>query len=88
MLAIVYDRYGPPEQVLQLREVDSPAAGRVEAAGSNVIRFRPGGEVFGWCTGALAEYVAVPEHQLEAKPAAALGHVGQRHTQGKIVITI
>lgn len=48
----------------------------------------PGEEVFGWCTGALAEYVAVPEHQLATKPAAALGHVGQSHTQGKTVITI
>jgi NADPH:quinone reductase-like Zn-dependent oxidoreductase len=45
-------------------------AGRVEAAGSNVTRFRPGDAVFGWCDGAFAEYATAPEDQLAAKPAA------------------
>src|SRR5437764_4728448 len=44
-------------------------AGRVEAAGRNVTRFRPGDEVFGWCQGAFAEYVCAAENNLLPKPA-------------------
>jgi NADPH:quinone reductase-like Zn-dependent oxidoreductase len=36
-------------------------AGTVEAVGGNVTEFRPGDEVFGGRSGALAEYVCVPE---------------------------
>jgi len=43
-------------------------AGRVEAVGNNVTKFRPGNEVFGWCNGAFAEYVSVSEGAL-AKPS-------------------
>ena len=48
-------------------------AGRVEAVGSNVTKFRPGDEVFGdtfqcgW--GGFAEYVCVSEARLALKPA-------------------
>jgi NADPH:quinone reductase-like Zn-dependent oxidoreductase len=44
-------------------------AGRVEAVGRDVTRFRPGDEVFGEADGAFAEYVCVPGNVLEAKPA-------------------
>jgi NADPH:quinone reductase-like Zn-dependent oxidoreductase len=44
-------------------------AGTVEAAGPHVETLRPGDEVFGWCTGAFAEYAAAPEDQLLKKPA-------------------
>jgi NADPH:quinone reductase-like Zn-dependent oxidoreductase len=44
-------------------------AGRVEAVGAQVTRFRPGDEVFGWCDGAFAEYTTAPEDHLALKPA-------------------
>ena len=44
-------------------------SGEVAAVGSGVTRFRPGDEVFGWCTGAFAEYAAARETALERKPA-------------------
>jgi NADPH:quinone reductase-like Zn-dependent oxidoreductase len=43
-------------------------AGTVEAVGKSVTEFRPGVEVFGWCKGAFAEYVSVPEDALALKP--------------------
>lgn len=44
-------------------------AGVVEAVGSSVTRFAPGDEVVGWGNEALAEYVAITENQLVAKPS-------------------
>jgi NADPH:quinone reductase-like Zn-dependent oxidoreductase len=46
-------------------------AGRVEAIGTGVTRFRPGDEVFGSSEngGAFAEYASVPESELAPKPA-------------------
>jgi NADPH:quinone reductase-like Zn-dependent oxidoreductase len=44
-------------------------AGKVEAVGKNVKRLKPGDEVFGWCTGAFAEYVCAGEDNLLHKPA-------------------
>jgi NADPH:quinone reductase-like Zn-dependent oxidoreductase len=44
-------------------------AGTVEAVGKNVTDFRPGDEVFGGRTGALADYVVAPAAKLARKPA-------------------
>jgi len=44
-------------------------AGRVEAVGRDVTRFRPGDAVFGWSdTGSYAKYAAVPEDHVALKP--------------------
>jgi NADPH:quinone reductase-like Zn-dependent oxidoreductase len=55
-------------------------AGTVEAVGKDVAQHRPGDEVFGWCTGAFAEYAIGPADHFVAKPitltfeqAAAVG---------------
>lgn len=49
-------------------------AGRVEAVGSRVKKFKPGDEVYGDLSGCgmggFAEYVAVPENALALKPAS------------------
>jgi NADPH:quinone reductase-like Zn-dependent oxidoreductase len=47
-------------------------AGTVEAVGEGVHGLRPGDEVFGWCAGAFAEYVAASEDQFVLKPAASI----------------
>ena len=45
-------------------------AGVVEAVGKEVTQFRPGDEVFGWCTtGVLAEYACAKESNFARKPA-------------------
>ena len=48
-------------------------AGRVEAVGGNVTRFRAGDEVYGACDtargGSFAEYACAPEERLALKPA-------------------
>jgi NADPH:quinone reductase-like Zn-dependent oxidoreductase len=43
-------------------------AGRVEAVGKNVTRFKPGDEVFSGCSRACAEYTCAKEDQLVPKP--------------------
>ena len=43
-------------------------AGRVEAVGANVTRFKPGDEVFGVCDSAFAEYALAREKGLAPKP--------------------
>ena len=46
-------------------------AGRVDAVGADITRFRPGDEVFGGCGngGAFAEYACTGQDQLQPKPA-------------------
>jgi NADPH:quinone reductase-like Zn-dependent oxidoreductase len=44
-------------------------AGTVEAIGKDVQDLRPGDEVFGWGTGAFAEYASGPADQFVTKPA-------------------
>jgi len=44
-------------------------AGRVEAVGAGVTRFRPGDEVFGEAPATFAEYAAVRDDVIEPKPA-------------------
>jgi NADPH:quinone reductase-like Zn-dependent oxidoreductase len=55
-------------------------AGTVESVGTDVTQLRPGDEVFGWCTGAFAEYACAAEDHFIPKPtnltfeqAAAVG---------------
>ena len=43
-------------------------AGRVEAVGRNVTRFKPGDEVFGTCDGSFAEYACADEAKVAFKP--------------------
>lgn len=117
MKAIVQSKYGSPDEVLELTDVEEPKladnevlvrvvaapvagddwhlmrglpyvarletglfrpkhhipgreiSGRVVAIGKLVKEFQPGDEVFGWCNGALAEYVAVSEDTVVPKPA-------------------
>ena len=44
-------------------------AGTVEAVGKDVKGLRPGDDVFGWCTGAFAEYASASEDHFVQKPA-------------------
>jgi NADPH:quinone reductase-like Zn-dependent oxidoreductase len=44
-------------------------AGTVEAVGRDVTRLQPGDEVFGWCTGAFADYACAGEDHFVPKPA-------------------
>ncbi len=57
----------------KIRTLGADIAGRVEAVGANVTRFRPGDEVFGDVSdsgfGAFAEYACAPEGTLAPKPA-------------------
>jgi NADPH:quinone reductase-like Zn-dependent oxidoreductase len=45
-------------------------AGRVEAVGKEVTRFRPGDEVYAAASGAFAEYAAAPQGKVALKPAS------------------
>jgi NADPH:quinone reductase-like Zn-dependent oxidoreductase len=59
--------YGLRKPKVGIRGQD--VAGRVEAVGTNVTRFRPGAEVFGICEGSFAEYACARPGKLAPKPA-------------------
>lgn len=77
--------FGGPKQKIRGNDF----AGRVEAVGSEVRSFQPGDEVFGGRDGAFAEYVCVPDNQLDRKPvtmtfeqAAAMPMAGRTALKG------
>jgi NADPH:quinone reductase-like Zn-dependent oxidoreductase len=53
----------------KIRVPGTDIAGTVEAVGGDVKQFRPGDDVFGWGTGAFAEFARANEDQLLQKPA-------------------
>lgn len=59
--------YGLRRPKIGVRGTD--VAGTVEAVSPGVTHLRVGDEVFGWCTGSYAEYVATAEGTLATKPA-------------------
>jgi NADPH:quinone reductase-like Zn-dependent oxidoreductase len=67
LIRIVVPTLGLRKPKVRVRGMD--VAGTVEAVGTQVTRFQPGNEVFGWCDGAFAEYACAPQDQLAAKPA-------------------
>jgi NADPH:quinone reductase-like Zn-dependent oxidoreductase len=68
LIRFVVPTLGLREPKVLVRGMD--LAGRVEAVGDNVTRFRPGDAVFGWTDGgSYAEYTSAPEDHLAPKPA-------------------
>jgi NADPH:quinone reductase-like Zn-dependent oxidoreductase len=68
MIRFVVPTLGLRNPKVPVRGMD--LAGRVEAVGSSVTRFRPGDEVFGWTDGgSFAEYACAPEDHLAPKPS-------------------
>src|SRR5918992_669259 len=83
----LYARIGgllkPRHQIL-----GSDVAGRVEMAGRNIRRFRPGDEVFGDVLGRLggfAEYVCARESALALKPASMTFEEAAATPQGAVI---
>jgi NADPH:quinone reductase-like Zn-dependent oxidoreductase len=50
------------------RRLGRDVAGEAEAVGRNITHFKPGDALFGWCSGAFAEYVCASESALVIKP--------------------
>jgi NADPH:quinone reductase-like Zn-dependent oxidoreductase len=68
LIRVVVPTLGLRSPKVPVRGMD--VAGRVEAVGRNVTRFRPGDAVFGWTDGgAFAEYASAPEDHFALKPA-------------------
>jgi NADPH:quinone reductase-like Zn-dependent oxidoreductase len=62
-------RFGTGLSKPKHRVPGTDVAGTVEAVGAQVHGLRPGDEVFGWCTGAFAEYASASADQFVKKPA-------------------
>jgi NADPH:quinone reductase-like Zn-dependent oxidoreductase len=68
LIRIVVPTLGLRRPKVPVRGMD--LAGRVEAVGNDVTRFRPGDAVFGWTdTGSYAECASAPEDHFALKPA-------------------
>ena len=53
----------------KIRVPGTDIAGTVAAVGKDVRGLRPGDDVFGWCTGAFAEYASASDDHFVLKPA-------------------
>jgi NADPH:quinone reductase-like Zn-dependent oxidoreductase len=58
--------FGLRRPKIRIRGTD--AAGIVEAAGKNVVRLKPGDQVYGTCDGSFAEYACAKAERLAPKP--------------------
>jgi NADPH:quinone reductase-like Zn-dependent oxidoreductase len=68
LIRVVVPTLGLRRPKVPVRGMD--LAGRVQAVGRHVTRFRPGDGVFGWSdSGSYAEYASVPEDHLAPMPA-------------------
>jgi NADPH:quinone reductase-like Zn-dependent oxidoreductase len=63
--------FGVRRPKVRVRGMD--VAGTVEAVGSNVTRFQPGDEVFGWCDGSYAEYACASEDHFQLELVRSIG---------------
>jgi NADPH:quinone reductase-like Zn-dependent oxidoreductase len=59
--------FGLRKPKIRIRGTD--AAGIVEAAGKNVVRLKPGDQVYGTCEGSFAEYACAKAERLAPKPS-------------------
>ncbi len=66
-IARPFPLYGMRRPKIGVRGTD--VAGTVAAIGTGVTRFQPGDAVFGWCTGAFADFAVASEDSLALKPA-------------------
>ncbi len=66
-IARPFPLYGMRRPKIGVRGTD--VAGIVAATGTAVTRFQPGDAVFGWCTGAFADFAVASEDSLALKPA-------------------
>lgn len=66
-IARPFPLYGMRRPKIAVRGTD--VAGVVEAIGAGVTRFQLGDEIFGWCSGAFADFAVASEDSIALKPA-------------------